>query len=86
MTKKKKKKSTVLHACCFCVGRQSGMGLNTMWCRLGGILAPLIKLLSVYHHSLPMLVYGIVAVSAVGLCPLLPETLNTELQDHAQLE
>ncbi|XP_019725053.1 solute carrier family 22 member 13-like [Hippocampus comes] len=66
--------------------RQSGMGLNTMWCRLGGILAPLIKLLSVYHHSLPMLVYGIVAFSAVGLCLLLPETLNTELQDHAQLE
>ncbi|XP_051910104.1 solute carrier family 22 member 13-like [Hippocampus zosterae] len=66
--------------------RQSGMGLNNMCSRLGGILAPLIKLLSMYHHSLPMLVYGIVASSAVGLSLLLPETLNTELQDHAQLQ
>ncbi|XP_077365294.1 solute carrier family 22 member 13-like [Festucalex cinctus] len=66
--------------------RQSGLGLNSTCARMAGILAPIIKLLSMYHHSLPMLVYGIVPASAAGLCLLLPETLNAELQDHAQLQ
>nr|XP_061809914.1 solute carrier family 22 member 13-like [Nerophis lumbriciformis] len=66
--------------------RQSGLGLNTTCSRLAGILAPLIKLLSNYHRSLPMLVYGVLPVGAAGVCLLLPETLNTELQDHAQLQ
>uniref|UniRef100_A0A3Q3DLA3 Solute carrier family 22 member 13b n=1 Tax=Hippocampus comes TaxID=109280 RepID=A0A3Q3DLA3_HIPCM len=64
--------------------RQSGVGLNSMCARMGGILAPLIRLLADYHDSLPMFVYGIVPVCAVGLCLLLPETLNTELQDIIQ--
>ncbi|XP_051910551.1 solute carrier family 22 member 13-like [Hippocampus zosterae] len=66
--------------------RQSGVGLNSMCARVGGILAPLIRLLADYHDSLPMFVYGIVPVCAVGLCLLLPETLNTELQEHVMLK
>ncbi|XP_061661491.1 solute carrier family 22 member 13-like [Syngnathoides biaculeatus] len=64
--------------------RQSGVGLNSTCARLGGILAPLIRLLGVYHDDAPMLVYGLVPASAVGLCLLLPETLNAELQEHAE--
>ncbi|XP_061661469.1 solute carrier family 22 member 13-like isoform X2 [Syngnathoides biaculeatus] len=63
--------------------RQSGLGLNATCARTAGILAPLIRLLNGYHHSLPMLVYGVVSVGASGLCLLLPETLDAELQDHA---
>lgn len=66
--------------------RQSGVGLNSMCARVGGILAPLIRLLADYHDSLPMFVYGIVPVCAVGLCLLLPETLNAELQEHVMLK
>ncbi|XP_040921529.1 solute carrier family 22 member 13b [Toxotes jaculatrix] len=65
--------------------RQNGVGLNSMCARVAGILAPLIRLLDVYHHSIPMLIYGIIPIAAGGFCLLLPETRNVELQDHAEL-
>ncbi|XP_068588405.1 solute carrier family 22 member 13-like [Cebidichthys violaceus] len=65
--------------------RQNGVGLNSMCARVAGILAPLIRLLDVYHYTIPMLIYGIVPIVAGGVCLLLPETLNVELQDHADL-
>ncbi|XP_034416220.1 solute carrier family 22 member 13b [Cyclopterus lumpus] len=64
--------------------RQNGVGLNSMFARVAGIFAPLIRLLDVYHDSIPMLIYGIVTIVAGGLCFLLPETLNVELQDQAK--
>ncbi|XP_029935810.1 solute carrier family 22 member 13-like [Myripristis murdjan] len=64
--------------------RQNGFGLNSMCGRVAGILAPLIRLLDVYHHSTPMLLYGIIPLAAGVLCFFLPETLNVELQDHAE--
>lgn len=68
------------------VGRQNGVGLNAMCSRVAGILAPLIRLLSTYHHSIPMVIYGVIPLAAGGLCVLLPETLNMELQDVAQVQ
>lgn len=50
--------------------------------RMAGTVTPLIRLLEVYHHTIPMLIYGIVPLIAGCLCLLLPETLNVELQDH----
>ncbi|KAG7224926.1 hypothetical protein INR49_014842 [Caranx melampygus] len=64
--------------------RQNGVGLNSMCARVAGILAPLIRLLGVYHHTIPMLLYGIIPIVAGGFCLLLPETCNVELQDHAE--
>ena len=55
-----------------------------MCARMAGILAPLIRLLEVYHHAIPMLLYGIIPVAAGCFCFLLPETLNVELQDHTE--
>lgn len=66
-------------------GRQNGVGLNSMCARVAGILAPMIRLLDVYHYTIPMLIYGTIPVVAGGLCLLLPETCNAELQDHAEL-
>lgn len=57
-----------------------------MCARIGGILAPLVILLEVYHHIIPMLIYGVFPIVAGGLCFLLPETLNVELQDDTELE
>ncbi|KAM9337190.1 solute carrier family 22 member 13-like [Symphorus nematophorus] len=66
--------------------RHNGAGLNSMCARVGGILAPLIRLLEVYHYTIPMLIYGIIPIAAGGFCLLLPETLNAELQDHTELK
>ncbi len=55
-----------------------------MCARVAGVLAPLIRLLDVYHHSIPMLIYGLIPIVAGGVCFLLPETRNVELQDHAE--
>lgn len=65
-------------------GRQNGVGLNSTLARVAGILAPLIRLLDVYHYAIPMIIYGVVPIAAGGLCLLLPETRNVELQDHAE--
>ncbi|KAI5617170.1 solute carrier family 22, member 13 [Silurus asotus] len=64
------------------VVRQNGAGLNAMFARVAGILAPLIRLLEVYHHAIPMIICGSLPFLAGGLCFMLPETLNTELLDH----
>uniref|UniRef100_A0A3Q2D8B5 Solute carrier family 22 member 13b n=1 Tax=Cyprinodon variegatus TaxID=28743 RepID=A0A3Q2D8B5_CYPVA len=60
---------------------QNGVGLNSMCARVAGILAPLIRLLDVYHYTIPMLIYGIIPIMTGCLCLLLPETCNVELQD-----
>ncbi|XP_074550161.1 solute carrier family 22 member 13-like [Halichoeres trimaculatus] len=65
--------------------RQNGVGLNSMFARVGGMLAPLIRLTALYHDTLPMLIYGIITIAAGCVCLLLPETLNAELQDHPEV-
>ncbi|XP_028972155.1 solute carrier family 22 member 13b [Esox lucius] len=67
------------------VVRQNGVGLNSMCARVAGILAPLIRLLEVYHYAIPMVIYGVLPFLGGGACFLLPETLNTELQDHTHV-
>ncbi|XP_068160672.1 solute carrier family 22 member 13-like [Antennarius striatus] len=67
------------------VVRQKGVGLNSMCANVAGIVAPLIWLLEVFHYAIPMVIYGIIPIIAGALCLLLPETLNVELQDHAEL-
>ena len=64
--------------------RQSGLGINSMCGRIGAILAPLIRLLQVYHPAIPMVLYGTIPIIGGLLCFLLPETLNMELQDHTE--
>ncbi|CAL8399272.1 unnamed protein product [Arctogadus glacialis] len=64
--------------------RQSGLGINSMCGRIGAILAPLIRLLQVYHPAIPMVLYGTIPLIGGLLCFLLPETLNMELQDHTE--
>lgn len=62
------------------------MSLSSVCGRMAGILSPLVTLLGVYHYSIPLLVYGIVPIVAGGFCLLLPETVNVELQDHAEVK
>uniref|UniRef100_H3AWW9 Solute carrier family 22 member 13b n=1 Tax=Latimeria chalumnae TaxID=7897 RepID=H3AWW9_LATCH len=64
------------------VVRQNGVGLTSTFARVGGIIAPLIGLVEVYHEAIPMVVFGVTSLLASILCLLLPETLNKELQDY----
>lgn len=61
------------------------MSLSSVCGRVAGTLSPLVTLLAVYHHAIPMLIYGVTPLVAAGFCLLLPETLNVELQDHAEV-
>ncbi|XP_036409909.1 solute carrier family 22 member 13-like [Megalops cyprinoides] len=63
------------------VVRQNGVGVNSMCARVAGIVAPLVRLLEVYHKAIPMVIYGVLPLVGGGMCFLLPETVNTELPD-----
>ncbi|KYO27836.1 hypothetical protein Y1Q_0006889 [Alligator mississippiensis] len=61
--------------------RQTGMGLGNTLARVGGIVAPLVRMTSDYSPSLPLIIYGAAPViSGIATC-FLPETLNMPLPD-----
>uniref|UniRef100_H0V7T9 Major facilitator superfamily (MFS) profile domain-containing protein n=2 Tax=Cavia porcellus TaxID=10141 RepID=H0V7T9_CAVPO len=64
--------------------RQTGMGLVSIFSRIGGILTPLILLLSDYYAALPMLLFGIIPIVVGVLGILLPETRGQSLKDTIQ--
>ncbi|XP_054581804.1 solute carrier family 22 member 12 [Eptesicus fuscus] len=64
--------------------RMTAVGLGQMSARGGAILGPLVRLLGVYHPSLPLLVYGAVPVLSGLTALLLPETQNLPLPDTIQ--
>uniref|UniRef100_A0A8D2KV04 Major facilitator superfamily (MFS) profile domain-containing protein n=1 Tax=Varanus komodoensis TaxID=61221 RepID=A0A8D2KV04_VARKO len=61
--------------------RQTGMGFGNTLARVGGIVAPLVRMTGEYSPSLPLLIYGAAPiVSGIAAC-FLPETLNVPLPD-----
>lgn len=64
--------------------RQTGVGLCSMSARLGGIISPLIALLSTYNSVIPMAIFGSTPVIGGILCCLLPETRGKELRDGTE--
>ncbi|NWS65045.1 S226A protein, partial [Chunga burmeisteri] len=61
--------------------RQTGLGFGSTMARVGGIVAPLVKMLDEYYPFLPPTVYGVGPVVAAVAAGFLPETLNTPLPD-----
>ncbi|CAO2633239.1 Solute carrier family 22 member 13 [Lemmus lemmus] len=64
--------------------RQTGMGLVSIFSRIGGIITPLVMLLEQYHRAVPMIIFGSFPIVAGLLCALLPETRGQTLKDSIQ--
>ncbi|KAJ6654226.1 hypothetical protein lerEdw1_007323 [Lerista edwardsae] len=61
--------------------RQTGMGFGNTLARVGGIVAPLVRMMGEYSPSLPLVIYGAAPiVSGIAAC-FLPETLDKPLLD-----
>ncbi|XP_065147373.1 solute carrier family 22 member 13 [Paramisgurnus dabryanus] len=61
--------------------RQTGLGVASMFARIGGVLAPLINLLGRHAPVVPMVIFGSTPLLAAVLALGLPETANQPLPD-----
>uniref|UniRef100_A0A4W5N696 Si:dkey-166k12.1 n=1 Tax=Hucho hucho TaxID=62062 RepID=A0A4W5N696_9TELE len=64
--------------------RQTGIGVSSMFARVGGVLAPLINILHTRSPSLPMLIFGCAPLLGAVLALALPETANRPLPDTVE--
>lgn len=64
--------------------RNVGLGLCSVFNRVGGILAPQIVNLNNIYHNAHFIVFGIVGVIAGFLCLLLPETVGRPLPNSPE--
>ncbi|XP_014663311.1 PREDICTED: organic cation transporter protein-like [Priapulus caudatus] len=63
------------------VVRNIGLGSNSTWARVSAILAPYVALLGMYRREYPLLIFGVLAISAGIAALFLPETKDQELPE-----
>ncbi|XP_028566814.2 solute carrier family 22 member 6-A-like [Podarcis muralis] len=61
--------------------RQTGLGFGSTMARVGGIIAPLAKMMEDYSAALPPIMYGAAPILSGIIACFLPETLNVPLPD-----
>ncbi|XP_066530855.1 solute carrier family 22 member 13 [Hoplias malabaricus] len=64
--------------------RQTGIGVSSMFARIGGVLAPMINLLRQQNPVVPVLIFGSTPLLGAALALALPETANKPLPDTIQ--
>ncbi|CAL8322350.1 unnamed protein product [Arctogadus glacialis] len=64
--------------------RHTAAGLGCVAARLGGLLAPPLNLLALYHWSIPVSVFSSITLVGGALIFLLPETCGRELADSIE--
>ncbi|KAG9279828.1 organic cation transporter protein-like [Astyanax mexicanus] len=64
--------------------RQTGIGVSSMFARMGGVLAPMINLLGQHNPVVPVLIFGSTPLLGAALALALPETANKPLPDTIQ--
>ncbi|XP_077391370.1 solute carrier family 22 member 13-like [Festucalex cinctus] len=61
--------------------RQTASGLGSIASRAGGLIAPLVNMLAVFHWSIPIISFSGLTLVSGCLCFSLPETRGIELPD-----
>ncbi|XP_022075244.1 solute carrier family 22 member 13-like [Acanthochromis polyacanthus] len=61
--------------------RQTASGLGSIASRAGGLLAPLLNMLAMYHWVIPIIIYSTLTLVSGALGIVLPETRRKELPD-----
>ncbi|XP_006903172.1 PREDICTED: solute carrier family 22 member 8-like [Elephantulus edwardii] len=61
--------------------RQTGLGINNVWARLGSVMSPLVKTLAEVQPFIPNVIYGVSALLGGSAALFLPETLNRPLPE-----
>ncbi|KAM6435054.1 solute carrier family 22 member 6-A-like [Liasis olivaceus] len=64
--------------------RQTGMGLSNTMARLGGIMAPAVRMTGEYIPFLPHLIYGAAPIISGIIATFLPETRNIPLLETVE--
>uniref|UniRef100_A0A1A8BNK5 Major facilitator superfamily (MFS) profile domain-containing protein n=1 Tax=Nothobranchius kadleci TaxID=1051664 RepID=A0A1A8BNK5_NOTKA len=63
------------------VVRQTGIGVSSMFARMGGVLAPIINMLHNHSPATPLILFGVSPLLGAMLALALPETADRPLPD-----
>ncbi|XP_075867317.1 solute carrier family 22 member 13 isoform X2 [Nelusetta ayraudi] len=64
--------------------RQTGIGVSSMFARMGGVLAPIINMLHNHNPTIPLVIFGTCPLLGAVLALALPETADRPLPDTVE--